>query len=91
MIFHKINDTLTITSTNVPFNIMNEGDYMEFGSVDGIALAAMNIKQVDTLNQVGTAVLSNAIDQSEAMGQSMIKMMELSVNPEIGGSFDMSI
>ena len=91
MIFHKINDTLTITSTNVPFNIMNEGDYMEFGSVDGIALAAMNIKQVDTLNQVGTAVLSNAIDQSEAMGQSMIKMMELSVNPGIGGSFDMSI
>lgn len=91
MIFHKINDTLTITSTNVPFNIMNEGDYMEFGSVDGIALAAMNIKQVDTLNQVGTAVLSNAIGQSEVMGQSMIKMMELSVNPGIGGSFDMSI
>ena len=70
---------------------MNEGDYMEFGSVDGIALAAMNINQVDTLNQVGTAVLSNAIGQSEVMGQSMIKMMELSVNPGIGGSFDMSI
>ena len=70
---------------------MNEGDYMEFGSVDGVALAAMNIKQVDTLNQVGTAVLSSAIDQSEVMGQSMIKMMELSVNPGIGGSFDMSI
>lgn len=91
MIFHQINDTLTITSTNVPFNIMNEGDYMEFGSVDGIALAAMNIKQADTLNQVGTAVLSNAIDQSEVMGQNMIKMMELSVNPGIGGNFDMSI
>ena len=91
MIFHQIDVTLTIASTNVPFNIMNEGDYMEFGSVDGIALVAMNIKQVDTLNQVGTAVLSNAIDQSEVMGQSMIKMMELSVNPGIGGSFDMSI
>lgn len=91
MIFHQIDDTLTIASTNVLFNIMNEGDYMEFGSVDGIALAAMNIKQVDTLNQVGTAVLSNAIDQSEVMGQSMIKMMELSVNPGIGGNFDMSI
>ena len=91
MIFHQIDVTLTIASTNVPFNIMNEGDYMEFGSVDGIALAAMNIKQVDTLNQVGTAVLSSAIDQSEVMGQSMIKMMELSVNPGIGGSFDMSI
>ena len=91
MIFHQIDVTLTIASTNVPFNIMNEGDYMEFGSVDGVALAAMNIKQVDTLNQVGTAVLSSAIDQSEVMGQSMIKMMELSVNPGIGGSFDMSI
>lgn len=70
---------------------MDEGDYMEIGSVDSIALAAMNIKQVETLNEVGTSVLAEAMDQSEIMGQGLIKMMELSVNPGIGGNFDMSI
>lgn len=70
---------------------MDEGDYMEIGSVDSIALAAMNIKQVETLTEVSTSVLAEAMDQSEIMGQGLIKMMELSVNPDIGGNFDMSI
>lgn len=70
---------------------MDEGDYMEIGSVDSIALAAMNIKQVETLTEVSTSVLAEAMDQSEIMGQGLIKMMELSVNPSIGGNFDMSI
>ncbi len=70
---------------------MDEGDYMEIGSVDSIALAAMNIKQVETLTEVSTSVLAEAMDQSEIMGQGLIKMMELSVNPGIGGNFDMSI
>lgn len=64
---------------------------MEIGSVDSIALAAMNIKQVETLTEVNTSVLAEAMDQSEIMGQGLIKMMELSVNPGIGGNFDMSI
>lgn len=70
---------------------MDEGDYMEIGSVDSIALAAMNIKQVETLTEVSTSVLAETMDQSEIMGQGLIKMMELSVNPGIGGNFDMSI
>ena len=70
---------------------MDEGDHMEIGSVDSIALAAMNIKQVETLTEVSTSVLAEAMDQSEIMGQGLIKMMELSVNPGIGGNFDMSI
>lgn len=70
---------------------MDEGDYMEIGSVDSIALAAMNIKQVETLTEVSTSVLAEAMDQSEIMGQGLIKMMELSVNPGIGSNFDMSI
>ena len=70
---------------------MDEGDYMEIGSVDSIALATMNIKQVETLTEVSTSVLAEAMDQSEIMGQGLIKMMELSVNPGIGGNFDMSI
>lgn len=50
-------------------------------------------------NAVGIAVLSNAMDQSKAQGAMMASMiasvptgaMELSVNPDVGGSFDMRI
>lgn len=54
------------------------------------ALANVNIQ-----NQVGIAVLSKAMDSSEQTGASLIQMMdrsmELSVNPNVGSNFDMSI
>lgn len=62
----------------------------------------MNIPELSTAlagvqlsNQVGTAVLSKALDNSEAAGASLISMMdhsmELSVNPAVGGNFDMMV
>lgn len=54
------------------------------------ALANVNIQ-----NQVGIAVLSKAMDSGEQTGASLIRMMdrsmELSVNPNVGSNFDMSI
>lgn len=62
----------------------------------------MNIPELSTAlanielsTKVGTAVLSKALDNSEAAGASMIDMldrsMELSVNPAVGSNFDMYI
>ena len=62
----------------------------------------MNIPELSTAmanmeigNKIGTAVLSKALDTSEAMGDSLVKMMdrsmELSVNPNIGSNFDIFI
>lgn len=62
----------------------------------------MNIPELSTAlanielsSKVGTAVLSKALDNSEAAGASMINMldrsMELSVNPAVGSNFDMYI
>lgn len=62
----------------------------------------MNIPELSTAlanvslsSQVGTAVLSKALDSSETMGSSLIQMMdhsmELSVNPSIGSNFDMMV
>ena len=59
----------------------------------------MNIPELSTTlsninlqSQVSVAVLSNAIDNSEQSGASLINMMdrsmELSVNPNIGSNFD---
>jgi hypothetical protein len=47
------------------------------------------------MGQVGTAVLSKSLDNSEAAGQSLVNMMdrsmELSVNPAVGSNFDMYV
>lgn len=62
----------------------------------------MNIPQVSTAlanvqinNQIGIAVLSKAMESSEAEGASLINMMdrsmELSVNPYVGSNIDMLV
>lgn len=61
-----------------------------------IAQVALNMAQFNTQQSVSTAVLSNALDTQETAGQGILKMMdaaamELSVNPHIGGNFDMSV
>lgn len=52
------------------------------------ALAHVNLS-----NQVGIAVLDQAMESTETAGASIIHMMdrsmELSVNPGVGGNFDM--
>lgn len=59
----------------------------------------MNIPGISTMlastrikNDVGVAVLSKSLDSMETMGDSMIKMMdnsmELSVNPNVGANFN---
>lgn len=53
------------------------------------------LSNVNIMNQVGTAVLSKALDNSEVAGAGLINMMdrsmELSVNPAVGSNFDMYI
>ena len=61
-----------------------------------VAQLAMTLSQINIQNDVGTAVLSKAIDTNEQMGASLVKMidrsaMEVSVNPNVGSNFDMSV
>jgi len=60
-------------------------------SIDSIPTLAMGMSQINTMSQVGTAVLSAQLDTASSLGSEMTKMMELSVNPEIGSNFDMSV
>ncbi|MCI8681412.1 MAG: putative motility protein [Lachnospiraceae bacterium] len=50
---------------------------------------ALSMTQVN--NDVGTIMLSKQLDTMENMGDSMIKLMEQSVNPHVGGNIDISI
>lgn len=61
-----------------------------------IAGLSMALAQVNTQNDVGVAMLSKALDVNEEQGNAMIDMMnksamELSINPSVGGNFDMTV
>ena len=61
-----------------------------------IAGVSMALAQVKTQNDVGVAVLDKALEMNDVQGDAMIDMMnksamELSVNPSVGGNFDMVV
>lgn len=61
-----------------------------------IAEVSMALANVSQMTQIGTAVLSKAMDTNEELGAGMVQMidaaaMELSVNPDVGANFDMRI
>lgn len=61
--------------------------------IAGLSTALANVRVQE---KVGTAVLSNAMDTNEALGQGLIEMidsaaMENSVTPWAGGNFDLRI
>lgn len=61
--------------------------------IAGLSTALANVR---LLSDVGTAVLSNAMDTNETLGAGLIEMidsaaMENSVTPWLGAHFDMSV
>ncbi len=70
---------------------------MRVGGIENtIITASMNLSRSSSMQDIGTAVLGKALDNQEAAGDSIVKMidaaaMERSVNPHIGGSFDMTV
>ncbi len=61
-----------------------------------IASISMAMAQTNTLSRLGIAVLDKAMETNEAAGQGIINMidaaaMERSVNPSVGGNFDMLV
>lgn len=71
--------------------LKKEGDLMEIGAINS-ALSAVTTSQTGTVAaETSMAMLDKSLELNEAMNQSMIKMMENSVNPAIGGNFDMLI
>ena len=66
---------------------------MEIGSLASSALYQMEqgsvkVNGYSQPTDVGVAMLSKQLSVSEASGQSLIRAMELSVNPGIGGNID---
>ena len=69
---------------------------MDFGgNVMDIASVSMALSHISDMSQIGTAVLSRAMDANEALGEGLVQIMdsamELSVNPNVGASIDIRI
>ena len=61
-----------------------------------IAALSMAMSQEKVMNEVGTAMLKNALDVQEDVGAEVVEMidsaaMERSINPSIGHAVDISV
>ena len=56
-----------------------------------IAALSMSMAASQVNTDVGVAVLSKNMDLLEDMGDGLQKMMEMSVNPNVGANFDVSL
>jgi len=61
---------------------------MQIGNLMDIALYSLSSTQTST--DAGVLMLSKQLNTTQDMGDSMIRAMELSVNPSIGSNFDAS-
>lgn len=56
-----------------------------------IAALSISMSLADVNSQVGMAVLAKNLDTIETMGDGMKKIMEMSVNPNLGANFDVTV
>lgn len=56
-----------------------------------IPALSMAMAQSQLQTDVGTAILSNVMDNTTDMGDGLAKLMEQSVNPNIGSNIDISL
>ena len=64
---------------------------MDITTLPDIPAISMAMAQTDVLGKVGTSVLSKTLDVATEDTAAITKMMELSVNPEIGANLDISV
>ena len=55
-----------------------------------IAALSTAMSMADVQTQFGMAMLDKSLENMETMGEGMLKILETSVNPHIGGNIDVS-
>ena len=56
-----------------------------------IPALSVSLSSIQTNNDIGVAVLAKSLDMMDIQGDSLKKMMELSVNPNVGQNIDFSV
>ena len=53
-----------------------------------IAALSMAMSQMNARTEANVSIMKKTIDQAETIGQDVVKMLEQSVRPHIGGNLD---
>ena len=64
---------------------------MNIGNVSSALSAISASEPASLMESVGVKMLDKSLDASVSMNDSMIRMMENSVTPHIGGNIDLSV
>ena len=64
---------------------------MDMMITPNITFMSMALAEQKTRDDVGIAVLSKALDNSQDNGTELVRMMEQSVAPYLGSNFDMIV
>lgn len=56
-----------------------------------IPALSISLNSIETSNDIAVAVLAKGLDMIDIEGESLKKMMELSVNPSVGQNIDISV
>lgn len=56
-----------------------------------IPAMSVAMSQTQLMTQVNVAVLAKSLSSIETMGDNMVKMMEQSVSPNLGGNIDITV
>ncbi len=60
-------------------------------NISALSSTNLMVTGTETMNVIDTKMLSNALDMAEESGAAMIKMMEQSVNPNLGQNIDLRV
>lgn len=55
-----------------------------------IAAVSIGLKQVQLAQAAGTSILKKAMDNAQVQAQDLLKIMEQSVQPQLGNTIDIS-
>lgn len=73
------------------------GEHMDISAMSPESIPALSVmmSSAKVSNEVSASMLKKTLDVSEQGGTAMVQMMrnsmELSVNPSVGGNFDVSV
>lgn len=76
---------------NQSFDVKRRVIVMDISTINPALGSVEAYSPTTAMGQVGMAMLDKSLEQNDAMGKAMVQMMERSVNPAVGGNFDMSI
>ena len=89
--FSKIYECFLAFSNESTYQSRKDVTDTDIAALNNTALSALNSASTPTSEAIGVAMLSNQLDVSQSMSDSLIRAMELSVNPAVGGNFDVSV